>query len=250
MNAYPSPDSAETLHHHAHLIRTKALLHRTYESFYGEFLAALHSVANRPGEIVELGTGGGFLKEVIPGTLTTDVIAGPGIDRIADATALPFGDASLKALCLLNVLHHLQNPRAFFREAIRTLVPGGVVVMVEPGRTLLSRWIYRHFHAEPFDDLRLRWEPDSGGRLTGSNQAMPWIIFVRDRHRYESEFPLLPLERLTAHTSLCYLASGGLQRWCLAPGAAYPLIKRIDRILESWPSVFPLFYTIVLRRKT
>jgi 2-polyprenyl-3-methyl-5-hydroxy-6-metoxy-1,4-benzoquinol methylase len=43
----------------------------------------------------------------------------------------------------VDVLHHLEFPVVFFREAARVLRPGGRVLMVEPAITWGSSFFYR-----------------------------------------------------------------------------------------------------------
>jgi SAM-dependent methyltransferase len=52
----------------------------------------------------------------------------------ADATALPFEDASFDSLALLYVLYHLPDPRLALAEARRVLRPGGLVAVAAPSR--------------------------------------------------------------------------------------------------------------------
>ena len=52
----------------------------------------------------------------------------------ADATALPYDDASFGSLALLYVLYHLAEPRLALAEAHRVLRPGGLVAVAVPSR--------------------------------------------------------------------------------------------------------------------
>ena len=52
----------------------------------------------------------------------------------ADATALPYDDASFGSLALLYVLYHLAEPRLALAEAHRVLRPGGLVAVAAPSR--------------------------------------------------------------------------------------------------------------------
>ncbi len=59
----------------------------------------------------------------------------PGIQvTAADATNLPFADASFEAVLIRDVLHHVDDREAVVREAARVLMPAGTVAVVEPNR--------------------------------------------------------------------------------------------------------------------
>src|SRR5437868_8535464 len=115
-------DTPETTGLRRRIIREKAFLRRVYEEWY-EALAA--AVPAGEGAVLELGSGAGFLKEYIPGLITSDVFAVPGVELVADAHALPFAAGALRGVVMTNVLHHLPRPRQFFREAARCVRPGG-----------------------------------------------------------------------------------------------------------------------------
>src|SRR4029453_1570325 len=112
-----------------------------------------------------------------------------GVDVILDGQALPFGDASLRAIVLTDVLHHLPRVRSFFHEAQRSLRPGGIVAMVESWVTTWSRLVYKRLHHEPFRPETNEWEFPQAGPLSSANGALPWVVFERDRDRFEREFP-------------------------------------------------------------
>lgn len=71
--------------------------------------------------------------------------AGRMVDRAlttcADATALPFADASMDVVLLRDLLHHVDwNRDGVVSEAVRVVRPGGTVVIIEgDGRALLNR---------------------------------------------------------------------------------------------------------------
>lgn len=242
-------DSPDAVLVHKRVIQSKPFLCRLYRTFYREFQRHADALRDLPGEMLELGSGGGFLKALMPDVITSDVAAYPTVDRVAVADRLPFGDGMLKAIFLNNVLHHIPTPDDFFREAARCLTPGGRVVMIEPFSSRFSRFLYKNFHHEPFDETAQEWRVTGSGRLIGSNQALPWIIFWRDRALFEARYPQLEILETQPHTALAYALSGGLSWRSPLPGAAFPMVHRLDALLSHWPTLFPLFQTIVLRRR-
>lgn len=232
-------------------LRRRALLERnkcarfSFERWYRE-LAMIVSTAPE-GWRVELGSGGGFLDQFIPGLIKTDVVELPFIDKVCYAEQLPFPERSVGALVMVNVLHHVGDVDAFFREAVRVLVPGGVVAMIEPYVSSFSRLIYHYVHHEPFDPYATEWRLPPGGRLSGGNDALPWIVFVRDRTRFEQEHPQLRIETLRLHTPLSHLLSGGVTTRPLAPLWAIRSLATVERSIPWAMSQLAVFFTVTLR---
>lgn len=232
---------------HARIIQKKPLLRALYLDFYSAFKRVMDAFG--PGTYVELGSGGGFLKDVLPEVITSDVRALPTVDQCFDAEAMPFDAGSVDGFFMLNVFHHFTRPGNVLREFSRTLRPGRSVVMIEPANTLWARWVYRRFHHEPFD-LAGGWGFVSSGPLSGANGALPWIVFVRDRVRFEREFPLLRVRRVVCHTPLRYLASGGVSFRQLAPSWSGGILKAVEWALSPLDETLGMFMTIELARRS
>jgi len=230
---------------HGEIIRRKPFLRKLYRDFYREFQKAIPEHENKV--IVEVGSGGGFLKEVISNATTSDVFDLPDIDMVFSALEMPFEESSIDAILMLDVLHHLPDPRAFFKEAVRCLKPSGKVIMIEPANTLWSRFIYMNFHHELFD-TNAGWGPGKTGPLSQGNGAIPWIIFRRDRKIYEKEFPTLRIIRTRRHTPLRYLLSGGFTLRQLAPSFTYPLLKFLELMLSPANALLAMFETTELQK--
>jgi glycosyltransferase involved in cell wall biosynthesis/SAM-dependent methyltransferase len=81
--------------------------------------------------------------------------AGPVVQ--ADAEALPFGEATLDAVTLVNVLDHTTRPRAVVREAARVLRPGGLLVLRVPNGAFHAPWAGVLGRLGPFVRWR-RWD--------------------------------------------------------------------------------------------
>jgi SAM-dependent methyltransferase len=187
------------------------------------------------GPWVELGSGPGFAKGVIPELELSDVVRAPWHQHEVDAEALPFDEGSIGALVLFDVLHHLQRPASFFAEAIRVLRSEGRVVMCEPYVSVLSFPVYRLFHEERLD---FTMEPLDGAPACGDdpfdgNQAIPTQLFVRRRAAFERRFPELRIREVETLAGPAYPASGGFSRRALLPMALWRATLALEERLPK-----------------
>jgi SAM-dependent methyltransferase len=226
-------------------------LRALYADWYGRVAAALPPEGLGPR--VELGSGPGFARAFIPGMLLTDLVKAPWHDREVAADALPFGDASLGALVLFDVLHHLASPRRFFVEAVRVLRAGGRVIICEPYVSLLSFPVYRLFHEEPLD---MSVDPlaldTSGGRRDpfDSNQGIPTLLFQRGLAAFARAFPSLKVRHVEHLAGPSYPASGGFSRRALLPQPLWRALHRLEGVLPR--AIFRLigFRMLVIIERT
>jgi SAM-dependent methyltransferase len=223
-------DSPETTIARRELIRGKPFLRRIYDEWYG-MLAGAIPATDAPA--LELGSGGGFMSEFVPNLITSDILELPGVDRVLDACVrLPFEDRSLRAIAMVNTLHHLPDVERFFAEASRCLEVGGVITMLEPWTTPWSRFVYSKLHHEPFEPTATHWQFQSAGPLSSANGALPWIVFARDRARFAVDFPALELSAIRPVMPLRYLLSGGVSMRALVPAWSFGPLRAIE---EAWP---------------
>jgi len=238
-------DDPSTTLLHGEIIQKKVFLKKLYIDFYNQFK---NGVTETEGKVlVELGSGGGFIKDVIDNVITSDIIELPNADKVFSATDMPFEDKSVDAFFMFNVLHHITDPRGFFREALRCLKPSGKILMIEPSNTWWSRFIYKNFHHELFDP-GAGWELEDKGPLSHGNGAMPWIIFTRDREIFEKEFPNLKIKRTYIHTPFRYVLSGGVSLRQLVPSFSYPIVKGFEKLLSGFNNYLGMFETIELEK--
>jgi len=241
------PGSPEFFALQKNLILKRPLLRRCYDDWYRRLLGDAQSVPPG-GVIVELGSGGGYLKDIAPSAITSDVI--PDVaDQVIDARHLPFENESIRALLLIHVFHHIPDVEAFFREAERTLVPGGVISMIEVAHTPFARFFFKYFHHEPYEDDREQWcfaQPDS---MMDSNQALSWIVFARDRKQFESRFPALQIELMRLMPWFTYFLSGGVTMRYLIPRIIERPLIGMEKLLGPFASVFSLYWQTRLRKK-
>lgn len=227
------------------IVDEKVFLRRIYEEWYAAIVAALPAGDDR---VLELGSGGGFLGEVIPELLTSDLLAHPGVRLVLDGQALPFTRASLRAIVMTDVLHHLPESRRFLREASRCVRYRGRIVMIEPWVSAWSSLVYPRLHHEPFVPSAPEWEFLAGGPMSAANMALPWMMFVRDRGRFEREFPEWRLVLVRPFMPFRYALSGGVSVRGIAPAWTFGLWRGIERLLEPWMEHLGMFAHIVLER--
>jgi SAM-dependent methyltransferase len=237
-------DDPDTTRLRQRIIEEKVFLRQIYIEWYEAVVASLPL---KPGPILELGSGAGFLRDFIPDLISSDIIHCPEINLLLDGQRLPFAEKMLRAIVMVNTLHHIPNPRLFFSEAIRCLQRGGVVIMIEPWFTPWSSLIYTKFHHEPFNPEAVNWEFPTSGPLSGANGALRWIIFYRDRTQFEREFSEFVIKTRKPLMPFRYLLSGGLSMRCLVPGWTFGFWRQFEKVLRPWVGELAMFAQIVLQ---
>jgi len=238
-------DDPRTTLAHRDIILQKPFLKKLYQDWYKVFIAEARKIKN--GKHLEIGSGGGFLKEEFPEVVTSDILSLPNVDQVFSAEQLPFKNNELASIIMLNVFHHIPKPYLFLKEAQRTLVPGGIVIMTEPANSTLGRFIYKRFHHEPFEEKGGR-EIEPGNPLSNSNQALPYIYFERDTELFKKEFPHLKIRSIKYHSPFSYVISGGVSRSAMLPFFMYPLVKGIEWLLSPFARQLGLFCTVELEK--
>jgi SAM-dependent methyltransferase len=227
MRAAPS----ESLDSFRKIWAEKPVLQLIYDDFYARISARC-----RPGRTIEIGGGIGNLKQQqLNEVISTDVQWAPWLDCVADAQRLPFAAACAANIVMVDVLHHLEFPLAFFREATRVLQPGGRVIMVEPAISWGSTLFYRFLHREPVRsraDVLVNGSPRADRDPYDSNQAIPTIIATRERERFHRLVPELKMERVDWFSFEAYPLSGGFQPWTLLRPALARALLAVERKLE------------------
>lgn len=211
------------------VIREKPFLRQLYEEWY-EFIAD------------SLPSG----KEAV----ASEIFCCKNVRAVLDGCRPPFAEKSLRAIVMTDVFHHLSEPEQFFSEAAFCMRPSGVIVMIEPWLTTWSRFLYSRFHHEPFLPESRKWSFPKKGPLSGANGALPWIIFERDRPKFEREFPERRIASVRLMMPFRYLLSGGVSLRSLMPGWTFPLWRDIEKLSEPWMRHIAMFALIVLVRET
>jgi SAM-dependent methyltransferase len=236
-------DDPSTTARRREIIESKPFLKRIYQEWYRTLSDHL---PDGSGPVLELGSGAGFLSGYIPRLITSEVFKCPGIQVVLDGQELPIAAESLRAIVMTDVLHHIPDPRRFFRETSRCLRVGGRILLIEPWVSRWSRMVYTHLHHEPFQPDSKDWTIPLSGPLSGANGAMPWIIFERDRERFEASFPQLKVELVRPFMPFRYLVSGGVSLRTLMPNATFRLWRGLEAAMAKQMRTWAMFALIVI----
>jgi ubiquinone/menaquinone biosynthesis C-methylase UbiE len=186
------------------------------------------------GRVLDIGSGTAHMKQSRPDVISTDILKFPGIDVVADAHRLPFRNEFFAGVVMLDVMHHLERPIEFLKEASRILERGGRLVMIEPAMTTLARRFYDRFHEEPVD---MNADPFAPVAMNpdrdpfDANQAIPTLLFATGPARtlVEQTIPSLRVKSVDWQSLFAYPMSGGFQKWSLIPGAAVGAMLAFER---------------------
>lgn len=189
------------------------------EPVYGAVHAALVELNVTPGVLVDVGAGAGrlhaYVRDLCREYVAVDAVAYPGLSQVArfvvaDLDRLPIAlpDACADAVVAVEVIEHLENPRAFVRELVRLARPGAWIVVTTPNQlsflsllALVVKQRFVHFTESnypahitallPVDltriasevqlgSVRLRWT--HSGRIPGTAVHWPrWVSTVAPR---------------------------------------------------------------------
>lgn len=245
-------DSPRVLDVHRQILSEKAMMRDVFNEFYDECIVLRDRYLETEGMEIELGAGVSLFKERYPHVLSTDIKPSPYLNQVLDAQNMDVSDESVRAIYGLNCFHHFPEPRKFLSELQRVLVPRGGCVLIEPYFGPFAKRLYTNVHAqEHFNPNQEEWEAFGTGFMSGANQALAYMVFVRDRHIFEKEFPgleLVHLEPLSNH--LRYLLSGGVNFRQLAPDWSIAALKGAETLLKPVRKMIALHYAVVVRKKS
>jgi SAM-dependent methyltransferase len=243
-------DSDELLNLHRQILLEKRMMREVFAEFYDECIRLDHEHFTGQGRRVEIGAGVSFFKELHPEITSTDIKKSQTLDMVVDAVNMPFEDGSVRAFYGINCFHHFPDPDRFFDELKRTLVSGGGCVLIEPYHGFVAQRVFRQlFATETFDVTQAEWKNEANRVMSGANQALSYIVFIRDRGKWQARHPGLELvDCRPMNNHLRYLLSGGLNFRSLLPGFSAPFIKLVEWMLTPLNHVLALHHVIVIRK--
>jgi SAM-dependent methyltransferase len=226
---YASNIELTEAHRVAH--KTNSALSQWFFNIYQLHMKNFMEIDGR-SKAVELGSGGSQFKKCMPSLITTDALPIDGVDMVVDAQKMSFQDESCDNLTMINVLHHIPNPMAFFSEANRVLVKGGRLVFTEPYVSFFSYPIYRYVHHEPCDmKSHILALPEGADALLSSNQALPSQLIRNHIDEIKKAAPHLKLTSVKYHSMLSYFLTGGVNYRRFMPFTVWKAVAVVDSLV-------------------
>jgi SAM-dependent methyltransferase len=243
-------DSGARIEWHRSVLERKRLVREVFLECQYLMREADRRFLQGVGVAIELGAGVSAMRDSFPDVWSSDVVYGRHLDLVLDAERLGVRDASVRVIFAQNAFHHFPQPERFFSELVRVLTPGGGAVLLEPYYGPMASFVYKRlFRGEAFDMAYRSWETPHGGPMCGANQAQSYVVFVRDRQRFETRFPALEIvHEAPMRNWLRYLVSGGLNFRQLLPDRAAAMLRAIERGLAPTARLLALHHLIVLKK--
>ena len=213
--------------------QNKELIKIIYNDYYKNIKKNIYK--SNIKKILELGSGGGNIKKIIPKCITSDQFKNNNIDRIENIYKINFKKNSISNIILIDVFHHLQFPSLALKEIHRVLIKKGRIIMMEPAMGLIPRFVYKIFHYEPNGfNLKINWN-HIPKKIPSSNQyfaaqSLPWRAFFLKELNLKSKYKIKLIKPFCDFT---FLLSGGYSYKALYPKFLYSFIKLIDKILTN-----------------
>jgi SAM-dependent methyltransferase len=223
-------------------------------SIYSEILnvafdhLCLKEIRSSKYSVLELGSSGGITSELNPKIITTDIRKAVGVNAMVNGMSLPFIDESLDGIIAKDILHHIPDPVPHFAEVVRTLKPGGKIVYIEPNWNLLSTLVFTYLHPEVFDKKQKSWKRESKGPMD-ANQALAWIVFVRDSDDFKRMYPELTVTIFAPQYGLSYLLAGGVYNRSFIPSNLLLKLGIMENRSKTWMKFAGLNRFIVVEKK-
>ena len=182
---------------------------------------------------LEIGSGNGNIKKIIPDCITSEQFKKKNIDRVENVYKIKYCKNSISNIVFIDVFHHLKFPNLALKNMHRVLIKNGRIIMIEPAMGFIPRIIYKIFHYEPNGyNLKINWSKIPK-KIPKKNQyfaaqSLTWRAFFLNQLNLKSKFKVILVRPFS---DFAFLLSGGYSYNSFYPKILYPLIKIFDTIL-------------------
>ena len=222
------------------------------QTYYRDlYIDALSRRADGPS--IEIGSGCGFIKQIDPEVITTDLVKTKFVDEQASAYSIEEIRTPFRNLIAIDVLHHLTEPFRFLESASKSINEGSRIILCEPAATVFGQFFYNKFHHEPCspDEITapFQFKEDASGLF--ANMGMGVALF---RNRYQSTEKLLSpidlqVKSIHYRDFLAYPLTGGFSKPAFMPSRAIGAILAFEKALPQFLlELIGLRMTIVLEK--
>ncbi|HNX82001.1 MAG TPA: methyltransferase domain-containing protein [Candidatus Omnitrophota bacterium] len=220
-------DTLEALCRKKAAFSRKLILQAIYRSWYQRI--SKHCITS--GKTLEIGSGFGFSKTLLPACITSEILSSPWVDLVCDAQELPFKNSSLSNIIAIDVLHHIKNLKLFFEETTRVLSPKGRIVVTDMYVSPVSHCVLRWGHFEDFKSI---------------TTATKLFFEQTGDLIWDKDFVLKSTE---IHDLIAYPLSGGFNYPSILPARLLAGIFRHEGLLKGLEKIMAFKTTVVLEKK-
>jgi SAM-dependent methyltransferase len=218
--------------------KDKRILDLIYADYY-ELVKKCIIIDQNP--TLEIGSGDGNIKKIIPTCITSDQFTNPNLDQKQNIYNINYKNNYLSNIILIDVFHHLEFPRLALNETHRVLKKNGRVIMLEPAMGILPRIIYKLFHHEPNGfNFNIDWDKTPKNRNIIKKyfaaQSLPWRAFVLKEMKVKNNFEVVSLRTFSDFAFL--LSGGNSYSFSFYSSRFYPFVKNIDKFLTFLSKFF------------
>ncbi len=236
----------KTAKEHFNTWNSKPILKYIYKKWYKRILSNLNNKTNGP--ILEIGSGCGNIKEFIPNAISSDIQQMPWLEVIYNAEYIPFQDESISTIVMIDVLHHLNNPKLFLKEAYRILNKNGLLIILEPYPTLISNIFYKYFHHEPMNKSQSIISENAN--FNSPNQAAFYILFNKEFDLFKKKYSdLYSINKIELFSFILYPLSGGYKKFNLVPKFLISFFNKIEYLILPFRKFLAFRSLIVLGKQ-
>jgi SAM-dependent methyltransferase len=236
--------------HYSNVINKKMLL-EIFNEFHLLFINYSNSFFAVEGSSIEVGAGSYPMNLSYKEIMSSDIVYGKNLNLVFDAHNMPFRNSSIRSIFFQNTFHHIENPNKFFLEANRVLKRGGGIIIIDPYYNFVSKVIYKLItRDELFDKGIVDWNQKMDGPMKGANQALSYIVFKRDKRKFEKKYPNLDIiYEKPLNNYLRYILSGGVNFIQLFPDCLIKLLKLVEIVLSPFARFLAIHHIVVIRKK-